>query len=323
LSDVAANVDALSGLLASNYAAIFPMLEDLHGAMVQKRDVDGDAASDEANGAIETLMLDNRAAYNRATAAGLSTEEAASIADAYFGGVTDGVRLFDDGLLGGADGGTAAGGVSTGGALRPPDGATGAGAGSDANAGLAGNVTSFGESGADGAVDPESLNEDEKSVALILALSQYAEELGDASLNGLMRAEANKLLGSGSALIFEGLRDSGVEYLPARVVAEQLRMRYVWNKNLNGGALARGAAYRFYTVYSTEILLGRGSADVEYMTYPAAYKNELYLPSDHTYEAFGIWCENIPGTAFSVVVSDEINSCAAELLGLLLGAAGV
>jgi hypothetical protein len=323
--DPAAGVDALSGLLSSNFAAIFPILEDLRDAMAKKRDLDGDNTYNDAIGAIEALISENRDAYNRATAVGLSASEASAIADAYFSGGMSGVRLFDDGLLGGA-GGTDAGGDENAtegaigaGAVRPPGG------GADANAGLAGRVTSSAATGADGttgAADPESLSGDEKSAALILTLGQYATELGDESLNGLMRAEANKLLDAGSASIFESLRESGTEYLPARVVAEQLRMRYVWNKNLNGGALARGGTYRFYTVYSTEILMGKGNADVDYMTYPAAYKGELYLPSDYTYDAFGIWCESVPGTTFSVSVSGEVNNCAAELLGLLLGAAG-
>jgi hypothetical protein len=425
--DASARVDALSGLLSSNFAAVFPMLEDLRAAMAQKRDLDGDASYNDAIGAIETLISENRDAYNRATAAGLSAAEALAIADAYFNGETDGVRLFDDGLLGGGaasvgtggsgvgsgygaagvgsggtetgggSGGTDVAGSGAGDALRPSDGTdatsdagisdaggtgtgtgssdaadgagaggtgtgagtgssdaadgagagrtgTGAGTGSsdaadgagaggtgtgtgtgrpgaDLPANLAGNVTSYADNVADGDADPSGLSEDEKKAVLISALGQYAAELGDESLNGLMRAEANKLLGAGSPLVFESLRESNVEYLPARAAAEKLRMRYVWNKNLNGGALARGGSYRFYTVYSAEILLGRGNADLEYMNYPAAYKNELYLPSDHTYEAFGIWCESIPGTTLSLLVSQKTESCAAELLGMLLGAA--
>ncbi|MDR2088923.1 MAG: hypothetical protein LBP73_06175, partial [Clostridiales Family XIII bacterium] len=313
--DAAANVGALGGLLPSNYAAIFPILEDLRAGMLQKRDVDGDSSYDDAIGAIEALLLENRDAYNRATAAGLSSDEALAIAGAYFDGNETGTRLFDDGLLGGAAGAGAAGagGVSatTGGALTPGgdlpgagasgDGGAGTGAGTGTGAGasgaagstgdgvkLAGNVTSDAGLGGDAGIgagegDPAGLSDGEKDVALILALSQYASELGDESLNGLMRARANGLLGAEGALVFGTLRDSASQYMPARVVAEYLKLRYVWNGNLNGGALARGASYRFYTVYSAEILTGKGADDLEYMTYPAAYADELYLPTDHTY----------------------------------------
>jgi hypothetical protein len=136
-----------------------------------------------------------------------------------------------------------------------------------------------------------------------------------------MRARANELFGAGGALLFEDLKDSVARYMPARVVAEYAGLRYVRNENLNGGALARGAAYRFYTVYSAEIITGKKDADVEYMTYPAAYKGELYLPTDHTYEVYGLWCENVPGTKLAVLVSEKINGCTAELLSRLLGAA--
>jgi hypothetical protein len=342
--DAAENVAALGGLLSSNYAAIFPMLEDLRAAMIQKRDIDGDSAYGDAIGAIEALMLENRDAYNRATAAGLSADEALAIANAYFNGDEAGARLFDDGLLGAGSAGAGTGaGSTTGGALalggadgRPGDadgaGASGAagGAGASGVAGdggkLAGNVTSdAGLAGGGGLgagdADPESLSGAERDAALILALGQYAADLGDESLNGLMRARANGLSGAGGFLVFDELKDSASLYMPARVVAEYLKMRYVWNGNLNGGALARGANYRFYTVYSAEILTGGGADDVEYMTYPAAYKGELYLPVDHTYDTYGVWCESIPGTGLSVLVSPNLNNCAAELLSRLLGAA--
>jgi hypothetical protein len=74
-------------------------------------------------------------------------------------------------------------------------------------------------------------------------------------------------------------------------------------------------------VYSAEILTGKGADDLEYMTYPAAYADELYLPTDHTYETYGVWCQSVPGTGLSVLVSAEINNCAAELLSRLLAAA--
>jgi hypothetical protein len=321
-SDIAANVNALGGLLSSNYAAVFPMLEELHAGMAEKRGLDGDTSYDDAISAIETLMLDNRDAYNRATAAGLSSDEALSVADAYFSGDNAGALLFDEGLLGGAaglgggaaglGGGTTGAGISGGaGGLGRPGGATGA-----TGANLAGNVT-----GGTGRADVASLNDDEKNAVLILALNEYAANLGDESLNGLMRAKANEMFAADSPLLFGTLRDSVSLYMPARAVAEYAKLRYVWNENLNGGALARGGSYRFYTVYSAEIVTGKAAVDAEYMTYPAAYDGEMYLPTDHTYDAFGLWCETIPGTAFSMLVSEKISNCVAELLSRLLGAA--
>jgi hypothetical protein len=332
--DAAANVAALGGLLSENFAAIFPMLEDLHADMVEKRDLDGDASYGDAIDAIEALMLDNRDAYNRATAAGLSADEALSVADAYFNGDDADARLFDDGLIGGAGtgagalGGAVSGGAGIGaGATASGAGITGGAASGGAGAGtlggaadgadLAGRVTSA----ADGAAGLTSLNDEEKEAVLVLALGQYAAALGDESLNGLMRARANAMYGAGSALFFEDLRDSAALYVPARSIAAYARLRYVWNENLNGGALARGGNYRFYTVYSAEIITGRGAADVAYMAYPAAYKDGLYLPADHSYDAYGLWCERVPGTALSVLVSERISSRAAELLSRLLEAA--
>jgi hypothetical protein len=241
------------------------------------------------------------------TAAGLSSDEARAVADAYFSGDNEGARLFDDGLIGGA-------GAGTGGAGRTPgggdDGLTGNGAA------IAGTITSV-ATGADdltsGFADAEGLSDAEKDAVLVLALAMYADEFGDTSLNGLMRAEANRLLETGG-LVFEELRDASEQYVPARMLADYLKLRYVWNKNLNGGALARGGEYRFYTVYSAEIITGPNREDVDYMAFPAAYKNEMYLPSDYTYETLGIWAEPIPGTGLAVLVSREISDCAAELL---------
>jgi hypothetical protein len=372
--DLLADIDALGGLLSSNFAAVFPMLEDLHGNLVQRRDVDGDASYNDAIAAVETLMLDNRDAYNRVTAAGLSADEALSVANAYFDGDNEGARLFDDGLLGGTGtsigagmsagmGGTGAGtggsGAGTGGTGAGTGGSgagtggTGAGTGgsdgvtgsavnvpggSDAGRGtgrgdglagsgvaIAGNVTSVANNAADAAggfADPSSLNDAEKNAVLVLALAKYADALGDDSLNGLMRAEANRLLET-SGLAFEELRDASEQYIPARAAADYLKLRYVWNKNLNGGALARGGEYRFYTVYSAEIITGPNSEDLDYMAFPAAYKNdEMYLPGDYAYEAFGIWAEPLPGTGYSLLVSEKISDCAAELLSRLLRTAG-
>jgi hypothetical protein len=313
--DAAAGVAALGGLLSSNFAAVFPMLEDLHASMVEKRDLDGDSSYDDAIGAIEALMLDNRDAYDRATAAGLTADEALSVANAYLSGADTGVRLFDDGLLGGA--GTSIGAGSSDGAGTSTGAGISGGGLSTGGAGLAGSV----RGGAGGDASVASLREDEKRAVLILALGRYAAELGDESLNGLLRAQANELFGADSALLFETLRDSVSQYVPARAVAEYTGMRYVWNENRNGAALARGGDYRFYTVYSAEIVTGGNASDLEYMNYPAAYNGELYLPTDHCYEAFGIWNEAVPGTAFSLLISPRIDNCAAELLSRLLSAA--
>jgi hypothetical protein len=313
--DLLADIDALGGLLPSNFAAVFPMLENIQGRLLQKRDVDDDASYNAAINAVETLMLDNRDAYNRVTAAGLSADEALSVADAYFNGDNEGARLFDDGLIGGAGTG---GGASTSGSGISAPGAPGR-RGDDLTgngAALAGTITSIATGGDDlasGFADAEDLSDAEKDAVLVLALAMYADEFGDTSLNGLMRAEANRLLET-NGLIFEELRESSAQYVPARMLADYLKLRYVWNKNLNGGALARGGGYRFYTVYSAEIITGPNREDVDYMAFPAAYKNEMYLPDDYTYEAFGIWAESIPGTGFAVLVSKEISDCAAELL---------
>jgi hypothetical protein len=259
------------------------------------------------------------------TAAGLSSDEARAVADAYFSGDNEGARLFDDGLIGGAGAGGGAG-TGTGGAGRAPDapgrgddGLTGNGAA------LAGTITSVATGGGDdltsGFADAEGLSEAEKDAVLVLALAMYADEFGDTSLNGLMRAESNRLLETGG-LAFEELRDASEQYVPARMLADYLKLRYVWNKNMNGGALARGGEYRFYTVYSAEIITGPNREDVDYMAFPAAYKNEMYLPSDYTYETFGVWAEPIPGTGLAVLVSREISDCAAELLSRLMRTAG-
>jgi hypothetical protein len=380
--------------------------------LLQKRDVDGDASYNAAIAAIETLMLDNRDAYDRVMAAGLSADEALSIANAYFNGDNEGARLFDDGLIGGAGtggtgtggtgtggtgtggtgtggagiGGTGTGGAGTGGAGTGGTGTGGAGTGGtgagdggagdggasdgsgtgdggagdgsgtgDGGAGggsgtggigigggsgggggagdgltgngaaLAGTITSV-ATGADdlasGFADAESLSGAEKDAVLVLALAMYADEFGDTSLNGFMRAEANRLLETGG-LIFEELRESSAQYVPARMLADYLKLRYVWNRNLNGGALARGREYRFYTVYSAEIITGPNREDVDYMAFPAAYKNEMYLPDDYTYETFGVWAAPIPGTGLAVLVSKDIIDCSSELLSRFMRTAGI
>jgi hypothetical protein len=335
--DMLSGIDALGGLLPSNFAAIFPMLDDLHGRMAQKRDLDGDASYDAAIGAVETLILDNKDAYDRATAAGLTPDEARAVADAYFSGDNGGARLFDEGILGaggvsGAGGAAGAGmsgagsdsgvGISGAGSGGASGGRLGGAAGSGVP--IAGTVTGVaGDAGAvtGASTNPESLSPDEKGAVLVLALSRYAETQGDDSLSGLLRAETSRMMTSGN-LVYEDLKDSASRYLPARALADYLKLRYVWNRNLNGGALARGGEYLFFTVYSAEIITGSDGGDVDYMAFPAAYKDELYLPDDYAYEAFGLWSEAIPGTDAALIISPKINDCAAELLSRLLLTAG-
>ncbi|MDR1070310.1 MAG: hypothetical protein LBL37_05990 [Gracilibacteraceae bacterium] len=273
MSDLLAAIDVLGGLLPANYAAVFPLLEDLRADMTRLRDLEGRGDFAAAIGAAESLIMDNRDAYNQAAAGGLSASAARETADMYFSGDSGGVRAFDAGVLG--------------------------------------------ESGG-----PAALSAEAQSAVLVQALAACGAELADEDLAGAARGEAQRQMEAGNPLVFQNLEENGRYYIPARVIAAQLKMRYVWNSNLNGGALARGGDYYFFTVYSTEIVMGPGADDLAYMAFPAKYQEELYLPVDYTFETFGLRSEPVPGTDYALLVTAETDNCAAELLSRLLRAAG-
>jgi hypothetical protein len=262
-------IDALGGLLPANYAAVFPMLEDLRAAMTRQRDLEGRRDFDDAVSAAETFIIDNRDAYNQAAAAELSASAAADIAAMYFSGDSDGTRVFDI--------------------------------------------------GADGAA---ALSSEAQSAVLIQALAACGAELANEGLAGEARGEAQRQVEAGNSMIFQNLTEDGRLYIPARTIATQMKMRYVWNNNLNGGALARGGDYYFFTVYSTEVVMGSERSDLDYMAFPAKYQGELYLPSDYVFDTFGLRSEPIPGTDYALLVTADTDNCAAELLSRMLSAAG-
>ncbi|MDR1322134.1 MAG: hypothetical protein LBK56_12015 [Gracilibacteraceae bacterium] len=273
MDDLLAAINALGGLLPANYAAVFPLLEDLRADMTRLRDLEGREDFAAAIATAESLIMDNRDAYNQAAAGGLSAAAAKEAADMYFSGDSGGVRAFDAGVLG--------------------------------------------ESGGPAALSPEA-----QSAVLVQALAACGAELADENLAAAARGEAQRQMEAGNPLVFQHLEENGQYYIPARVVAAQLKMRYVWNSNLNGGALARGGDYYFFTVYSTEIVMGPGADDLAYMAFPAKYREELYLPVDYTFETFGLRSEPAPGTDYAFLVTAETDNCAAELLSRLLRAAG-
>ncbi|MDR1605342.1 MAG: hypothetical protein LBS10_11270 [Gracilibacteraceae bacterium] len=273
MSDLLSAIDTLGALLPANYAAIFPLLEDLRATMTRQRDLEGRQDFAAAVAAAEALIMDNRDAYNQAAAGGLSPAAAAAAADMFFSGDSGGTRTFDAGIIGDSSGAAA-------------------------------------------------LSPDEESAVLIQALAACAAELASEDMAGAARGEAQRQVEAGNPLVFRDLSENGRRYIPARLIAAQLKMRYVWNSNLNGGALARGGDYYFFTVYSTEIVMGRDGKDLAYMTFPAKYQGELYLPADYVFDVFALRSEPVPGTDYALLVTTGADNLAAELLSRLLSAAG-
>lgn len=269
--DLMQGINALGDLLSTNFAAVFPVLEELHGDLVKKCDLEGKDFQD-AIDAIEELLLNNKDAYDAALRGGLTAEEAEGIITDFLNGSGAG-SFFGDGLLSGADG------------------------------------------------DLSGLSAYEKDLIPILALNMYRDETGDLTLDGLLRARAQRQYDLRNPYVYGAIQTSSVEYLPASTVAYVQKMRYVWNRNLSEATLARGGTYYFYTVYSSEVLTGKGKDGVGYMTAPALYQGGVHLPEDYAFETFGLWAEYLPGAKLGAAVNETLNGHAVELFTRFLQAA--
>ena len=141
------DIGTLSSMLDQNVKVVMPALQDIHAAMVEERDLNGDSSYDDAIASVEEAILGSSAAYNASLQGSLSEEDLQAVIDGYFEG--------SDSLLDAQTGGT---------------GGTG-------SAGSAGGVSG---SGGDGtsvqAPDPTTLSEDEQAVVSLLALQQYFDE---------------------------------------------------------------------------------------------------------------------------------------------------
>ena len=289
------DIDTLSSMLDQNVKVVMPALQDIHAAMVEERDLNGDSSYDDAIASVEEAILGSSAAYNASLQGSLSEEDLQAVIDGYFEG--------SDSLL---------------------DAQTGSAgdAGGTGNAGSAGGVSG---SGGDGtsvqAPDPTTLSEDEQAVVSLLALQQYFDETQSEAAGRMLSVQSQQQINLGNPLLFSQADDPSMEYVTVQAAANAANLRYVWNRNKSQATLAQGSAYYTFAAYSDLVRRGRTESEFEQMTNAARLQGEtLYLPESYTVEQFGVEAVYFSGTSYAAVQRDDLTAAADELAALMLSA---
>ncbi|MDR3294890.1 MAG: hypothetical protein LBT26_03525 [Clostridiales Family XIII bacterium] len=164
----------------------------------------------------------------------------------------------------------------------------------------------------------QGLGTEEQAAVYLGALKAYSEQVPGDTAGRLMQAEAQRQMNLGNPLVFRRINDPASEYLPVTSIASFLKMRYVWNRNLNQAVLERGAAYYIFTTYSDQVLRSKDSSQTEYMRLPAKYLSCVHVPEEYAQANFSCEAVYFPGTEYGMLFSEKFQAACDGLLEQLL-----
>lgn len=308
-----AGIEALAGLLSQDYGVVFPALKDLYTAMSRARELDGSKVFDQALNAVETAILNHADGYRAALRTDLTADDLERLSQAFFAARTGGGGgLFDTGA--GTETRPTAGEETQRPAETP---------GSGAGASVCDLLTpADGGQGGGGRVGGGSLSAFSGDPAIQLAaLEMYYVETGSAEAAALLATLSQQELNLGNPLIFARVDDAGREYLPLTALRAYTGMRYVWNRNLSLGTLARGADYYGFTAYSDQVRRSQSDADAETMTLPTQFQGGVvHVCEAYTAQAFEVEAIYLSGTNRGVLCDPVLLEQALLLFATYLSA---
>ncbi len=173
-------------------------------------------------------------------------------------------------------------------------------AGND-NAGNAGTDNA----GTDNASSDLSLGETQAETSQVKAFT-------DAIISGIDQ--------SGDGIVFQTMKQGNESYVPAKMLAEYIGYRYVWNDTKKNAILSRGRNFYSFTSFRETVENEKG--ELLYMDNPAGFSGELYVPSSFAEEEFDCYIYDISGTNYSVLVNDNVAQKSQQLLSELLEKGG-
>lgn len=154
---------------------------------------------------------------------------------------------------------------------------------------------------------------DNKGAVALIALSQYYEQTKKDNVKALMASQAQNEINTGDPLVFSRAAGTGTEYLPVNAIAAYCGYRYIWNDNLKKATLALGSKYYEFTAFSKTVVKDRQKSRTDKMTVAAQFKETVHIPEDYAYKEFGCDALYLDGTAYGVLVSDDLNDKAKDL----------
>jgi hypothetical protein len=125
---------------------------------------------------------------------------------------------------------------------------------------------------------------------------------------------------SGDGIVFQTMKQGNESYVPAKMLAEYIGYRYVWNDTKKNAILSRGRNFYSFTSFRETVENEKG--ELLYMDNPAGFSGELYVPSSFAEEEFDCYIYDISGTNYSVLVNDNVAQKSQQLLSELLGKGG-
>ncbi|MDR2156396.1 MAG: hypothetical protein LBO81_01245, partial [Clostridiales Family XIII bacterium] len=274
IADLDNAIASLGEMMELNFKVVFPALKDVYDAMRKKHALEGSNAFAGQIETVESLITDNRSAYEASLAGEKDGDALGDLAGAYF-------DASDSGGAGSLGGGT---------------GSPGDGTGSDLGAGGSGGLSGEG------------------AIAYINALKEYADATGSGAARNLMRSEAQKQFALGNKFVYKKLDDPSAQYLPVSAVAAWRNMRYVWNRNLNKAVLTRGADYYAFTAWSDRVTRSRDEGKTDFMESMAGFLGCVYLPGSYTEKTFECEPVYLPDSDLGILMSEDIREMSDELL---------
>jgi hypothetical protein len=167
---------------------------------------------------------------------------------------------------------------------------------------------------ASGAPELSGLSGDAKAIAYVNALKEFAETTGSGVVQGMMQAEAQNQLALGNALVFRQYSDPTAQYVPVTALASHLGMRYVYNRNLNQAALAKGSSYYAFQAYADQVKMGSSKDQTEYLSRPTGLLGCIYIPADYVTDTFVCYPVYLPGTNLGILMDEQILAVSDALL---------
>jgi hypothetical protein len=167
---------------------------------------------------------------------------------------------------------------------------------------------------ASGAPELSGLSGDARAVAYINALKEFAETTGSGVAQGKMQAEAQNQLALGNALVFRQYSDPTAQYVPVTALASRLGMRYVYNRNLNQAALAKGSSYYAFQAFADQVKMGSSKEQTEYLSRPTGLLGCIYIPADYVTDTFACYPVYLPGSNLGILMDEKILTVSDALL---------
>lgn len=138
----------------------------------------------------------------------------------------------------------------------------------------------------------------------------------------MLDAKATNDYLSGNPFVFLKLSDPAAKYIPVPVLADYLKMRYIWNMPKNQATLASGSRYYEFTLFSNQVKTGKSEAEEITIVNAPKIKTVLYIPDDFTSREFGCSAVYLPGSDYAVLCPDELKPQVEELFGIMMEGGG-